>query len=97
MKKSLLKLISMSVRLILMISVIQIFTYSVLFGYDASAQMNAIIDKDLTSKSVKQIFKLIEKETDYNFIYDSGKIDAEKSISIAGQKNSVEDILTRMM
>lgn len=83
----------MSSRLILIITVIQLFTYSVLLGFDANAQMDAVINKDLKSKSVKQILKIIEKETEYNFIYDGGKTNVDRNISIAGNSNTVKDIL----
>ena len=86
----------MSSRLILITTVIQLFTYSVLLGFDANAQMDAVINKDLNSKSVKQILKIIEKETDYNFIYDGGKTNVDQSISISGDANTVKDILDKM-
>ncbi|HEY0768741.1 MAG TPA: SusC/RagA family TonB-linked outer membrane protein, partial [Sphingobacteriaceae bacterium] len=96
MKKSLLKLLIMSSRLILITTVIQLFTYNVLFGHIAMAQMDAVINKDLSSKSVKQILHIIEKETDLNFIYDRGKTNVDRNITISGKGNTVKAILDKM-
>ncbi|WP_197739885.1 SusC/RagA family TonB-linked outer membrane protein [Pedobacter sp. BS3] len=97
MKKSLLKLLIMSSRLMLIVLLIQLFTYNVLLGYSASAQMNAVIHQNLETKSVRQVFKIIEKETTFRFVYDARKVDTDRNIRIAGQDNTVESILKKLV
>jgi len=96
MKKSLLKLLIMSSRLMLIAFFVQLSTYNLLFAYNANAQMNTVIHKELDSKSLRQVFKIIEKETSLRFVYDTRKINIDQSISISGQENTVKDILNKV-
>lgn len=61
-----------------------------------SAQQKVVTIK-MQAATVKELLQEIEKQTDYNFIYESDKVDLTKKIDIDIANKSVEDALTEVL
>lgn len=51
---------------------------------------------DVNNQSIKEILFLIENQSEFRFIYESGKINLDKKVSVREKDQSVETILNRL-
>lgn len=51
---------------------------------------------DVNNQSIKEILYLIENQSEFRFIYESGKINLDKKVSVREKDQSVETILNRL-
>lgn len=51
---------------------------------------------DVNNQSIKEILFLIENQSEYRFIYESGKINLDKKVSVREKEQTVETILNRL-
>lgn len=51
---------------------------------------------DVNNQSIKEILYLIENQSEFRFIYESGKINLDKKISVREKEQTVEVILNRL-
>ncbi len=51
---------------------------------------------DVSNQSIKEILFLIENQSEFRFIYESGKINLDKKVSVREKDQSVETILNRL-
>lgn len=92
-------LLIMSSKLLLYGFFLQIFFAGVLAASNGKAQNRSVkevfVEMDARSASILEIFKTIEKETEFSFIYDKSHVDRKARIDISG-KLSVNDILVKI-
>src|SRR5690606_34685391 len=81
MKKNVLKLLIMTSRYVLIGLIIQFISFNLLFGHDAHAQLDKVIHTNLKGKTIGEVFRLIEQETDYNFVYDAKRVDVNRKLA----------------
>ena len=51
---------------------------------------------DVNNQSIKEILYLIENQSEFRFIYESGKINLDKKVSVREKEQTVETILNRL-
>ena len=51
---------------------------------------------DVNNQSIKEILFLIENQSEFRFIYESGKINLDKKVSVREKEQTVETILNRL-
>ena len=51
---------------------------------------------DIRNRSIKEVLYQIERQSDFRFIYESGKINLDKKISVRAKDQAVETILNRL-
>ncbi len=82
---------SLIMRLIFLFSVI--FTCSI---WATAYSQNTKLSLDVRSTSIKNVLHQIESQTEFRFIYETGKINMDKKISIRVANETVEDILDQI-
>ena len=100
MKCKLLKQIWYMPKLVLYVTVIQCFLFTVLFAAEINAQRKSIdeiyLDIDLKKSSIKRAFKIIEKETGLYFAYSDSSIDKNVKINYSSNEASLRDVLSHL-
>ncbi|MFS8616313.1 MAG: TonB-dependent receptor [Solitalea sp.] len=71
----------MTSRYVLIGLIIQFISFNLLFGHDAHAQLDKVIHTNLKGKTIGEVFRLIEQETDYNFVYDAKRVDVNRKLA----------------
>lgn len=51
---------------------------------------------DVNNQSIKEILFLIENQSEFRFIYESGKVNLDKKVSVREKNQTVETILNRL-
>ena len=81
-----------------------LFTACVSFGTmlaaDSNAQVKSVKEVDISisiqNANLKQIFKAVERKTDFNFIYSDEKIDTDLKMDLEIENGKVEDLLLKI-
>lgn len=58
---------------------------------------NTKMDLSVAGKSIKDVFREIEKQTDYHFLYNDDFLDLDKVIDISIEDGSIEDVLLTLL
>ena len=70
-----------------------------IFALNISATVysqNTKLSLDIHNATIKDVLQQIESSTEFRFIYESGKVDMDKKISIHAKELTVEDILDQI-
>ena len=73
--------------------------FLIVFSLNISATVysqNTKLSLDVRNQSIKEVLYLIENQSDFRFIYESGKINLEKKVSIQAKEQTVETVLKRL-
>ena len=83
--------------------ILSIMKLTVVFLIAFSLQISASVYSQTTklslnvqNQSIKDVLYLIENQTDFRFIYESGKIDLDKKVSVQVREQSVEFVLRQL-
>ena len=83
--------------------ILSIMKLTVVFLIAFSLQISASVYSQTTklslnvqNQSIKDILYLIENQTDFRFIYESGKINLDKKVSVQVREQSVEFVLRQL-
>ena len=83
--------------------ILSIMKLTVVFLIAFSLQISASVYSQTTklslnvqNQSIKDILYLIENQTDFRFIYESGKINLDKKVSVKVKEQSVEAVLRQL-
>ena len=71
----------------------------IVFSLNISATVysqNTKLSLDVKNQSIKEVLFLIENQSDFRFIYESGKINLDKIVSVRVKDQSVETVLKRL-
>lgn len=71
----------------------------IVFSLNISATVYSQTTKlslDVSNQSIKEVLFLIENQSEYRFIYESGKINLDKKVSVREKEQTVEVILNRL-
>jgi TonB-linked SusC/RagA family outer membrane protein len=72
----------------------------ILFGVQASAtaySQSTKISLELKNQSIKEALYLIESKTEFKFIYESGRVNLNKTVSLRVKDQTVEAILDKLL
>lgn len=82
---------------------LSIMKLTVVFLIAFSLQISASVYSQTTklslnvqNQSIKEVLYLIENQSDFRFIYESGKINLDKKVSVHAKNQSVEMVLKRL-
>lgn len=82
------------------VSIMRLTTlFLIVFSLHLSATVysqNKKLSLNVENQSIKEVLFLIENQSDFRFIYESGKMDLDKKVSIHVKDQSVEVILKRI-
>ncbi len=73
--------------------------FLIVFSLNISATVysqNTKLSLDVRNQSIKEVLYLIENQSDFRFIYESGKINLDKKVSIQAKGQTVETVLKRL-
>jgi hypothetical protein len=56
-----------------------------------------LITLDVNNKTIKYVFGLIEKKTNFIFIYNDGVLDTQKKVSVKASNEAVETVLGKVL
>lgn len=73
--------------------------FLIIFSINLSATVysqNKKLSLNVKNQSIKEVLFLIENQSDFRFIYESGKIDLDKKVSIHAEDQSAEMVLKRL-
>lgn len=73
--------------------------FLIAFSLNITATVYSQVTKlslDVQNQSIKEVLYLIENQSGFRFIYETGKIDLERKVSFSAKKQSVEVILKRI-
>lgn len=73
--------------------------FLIVFSLNISATVYSQTTKlslNVQNQSIKEVLYLIENQSDFRFIYESGKIDLDKKISVYVKNQTVESVLERI-
>ena len=83
--------------------ILSIMKLTVVFLIAFSLQISASVYSQTTklslnvqNQSIKEVLYLIENQSDFRFIYESGKINLDKKVSVHAKDQSVEMVLERL-
>jgi len=83
--------------------ILSIMKLTVVFLIAFSLQISASVYSQTTklslnvqNQSIKDVLYLIENQTDFRFIYESGKINLDKKVSVQVREQSVEFVLRQL-
>ncbi|HLW21385.1 MAG TPA: SusC/RagA family TonB-linked outer membrane protein [Cyclobacteriaceae bacterium] len=97
MKKTLLNYVIHMTRLFTIAFLIQCMTMSLLLAWNGSAQVKSIeevkVSLSLEDVSIERIFKELEKQTNYNFVFATREIKDLPSVTFNSTGGSLYDIL----
>ncbi len=75
-----------------------IFTCTLLINVTASVySQNTQFTFSVEGKTIKDVFRLIEKESQFRFLYNDDFTDLNRTVTIDVKSNKVEDILNKML
>jgi TonB-linked SusC/RagA family outer membrane protein len=77
-----------------------IFTLTVVCLISATASVysqNTLFTFSVEGKTIKDVFRLIEKESQFRFLYNDDFIDLDQRVKLDANKNRVEDILNQLL
>ena len=86
---------SQKVRSIMKFSTVAFLSCSI----NASAAMNSTkvkLSLDIDNQSIKEVLFLIENQSDFRFIYETGKIDLDRKVSLHAKEQGVDKILNQL-
>jgi TonB-linked SusC/RagA family outer membrane protein len=72
------------------------FLFSIMLHAAASSQ-TAQFSFSIEQKSLKEAFRIIEKESPYHFLYNDDFVDLEQIVSVKAQSSSIEEIMNMML
>ena len=85
-------------RAILIMKLIIILLFMGLFEVSASVySQNTEVSFDLKNKTIKEVLREIEKNSEVRFIYNEGFTDLSNVVTIRANNNTVEDILRNLL
>ncbi|MCD7848970.1 MAG: carboxypeptidase-like regulatory domain-containing protein [Parabacteroides sp.] len=73
--------------------------FLIVFSLNISATVysqNTKLSLDVRNQSIKEVLYLIENQSDFRFIYESGKVNLDKKVSIRAKAQSVDAILKKI-
>lgn len=73
--------------------------FLIVFSLNISATVysqNKKLSLNVENQSIKEVLYLIENQSDFRFIYESGKINLDKKVSVHAKDQSVEVVLKRL-
>lgn len=74
--------------------------FLIVFSLNISATVysqNTKLSLDVRNQSIKEVLYLIENQSDFRFIYESGKVNLDKKVSIRAKAQSVDAILKKFL
>lgn len=86
------KKIQLKIRVLLILTLQGLFV-SNSYGYNNDA---GIISLELQNTPIEKVFSAIEKQSDYNFFYESNIIDVNRKVSISVKQKSISAVLDRI-
>lgn len=73
--------------------------FLIVFSLNISATVYSQTTKlslNVQNQSIKEVLYLIENQSDFRFIYESGKIDLDKKVSVQVREQAVEVVLKQL-
>lgn len=73
--------------------------FLIVFSLNISATVysqNKKLSLNVENQSIKEVLFLIENQSDFRFIYESGKVNLDKKVSVRVKDQSVETVLQRL-
>ena len=58
---------------------------------------NTLLSLSMKNSSLKDVFREIEKQSEFTFLYNNSKIDVDKEVSVEFKSSKVEDILNKVL
>lgn len=94
----LIRVFIMTTKYALTLLIIQCLTLNLLFANNGNAQnLYAVpLSLNVKNKSIKEVFTLIEKETDFTFTYNPKKVDLSSLITVSKADNSLGKVLDKI-
>lgn len=74
---------------------LSLFSFSVAFASNVNAQKN-ILSINVKNESIAQVLEMIEKETGYQFYYNSKLVDVNKKVSLTAESEELVSVLNEL-
>ena len=87
-----------SIKTLLIMKTISILSFICLFNVTASVySQNTKLNIDVRETSVREVFKLIESQTEFRFFFNDDFSDLNRKVTIDAKEKGVEDILQNIL
>ncbi len=92
MKPPILKLL-----LVMKLSIILVLFVSLTFSYGSNYAQEAKLNLNVKNGQLKDVFKNIESQSEFSFMYDNSMINVEKGINIKAKEKTITEILDKIL
>lgn len=90
------QLSSSRTRYYLLKQIILVYLCTLVFPMQAATNKTQMITLDISQGTLTEIFKEIEKQSDYRFFYNDAQLDTKKQLKINVFDSSIEDVLKQI-